>query len=245
MLRLEGITRRFGGLTAVDHVDLEIMSGNVHSIVGPNGAGKTTLFNLISGFIKPHEGQIFLDGREISRLPIHKRVPLGLVRTFQNIRLFEGLTVYENVLVAQHCRAPRLTMRISARADEERRLRARADQLVDLLDLGDYRDRLATGMPYGVQKRLELARAMASQPRVLLLDEPTAGMNESESRRILAEILALRTGGTTIVLVEHDMEVVMGASDMITVLNFGKVIAHGTPQQVFADQTVREAYLGT
>lgn len=167
----------------------------------------------------PLEGSIVLEGREIARLAAHKRVPLGVVRTFQNIRLFGGLTVLENIAVGQHVVA---SGRKRGASHSKAQLAARADELVELLGLGDNRGRLATGLPYGIQKRLELARAMASEWRVLLLDEPTAGMDGPESHQIMSEILKLKSGGTTIVLVEHDMEVVMGASDLVTVLNFGQ-----------------------
>ncbi|MFT4286014.1 ABC transporter ATP-binding protein [Nocardioides sp.] len=241
ILTLSGVGRSFGGLRAVDDVSLEVQAGHIHAIVGPNGAGKTTLFNMISGFVRADQGTVTFAGRDITRDAVHQRVRHGLVRTFQNIRLFGGLTVLENVLVAQHTHAPSL---LSRRAAVERRLRARAEELIDLLELGEYRARLAAGLPYGVQKRLELARAMAANPRLLLLDEPVAGMNEVESRQIMRDILKLRASGVTVLLVEHDMEVVMGASDRITVLNFGKIIAAGTPDDILADRTVREAYLG-
>jgi len=246
VLRLRGLTRRFAGLTAVNAVDLDVLAGQVHGVIGPNGAGKTTLFNLVSGFLLPDQGSIEFAGRDISRLPTHRRTALGIVRTFQNIRLFGGLTVEQNVLVGQHHLArPGLRSAWPVPSTHERDLRAKTEDLIELFRLGDYRERLARELPYGVQKRLELARALASEPRVLMLDEPTAGMNEHESDEIIDEILAIRERQVTVLLVEHDMNVVMETSDRVSVLNFGEKIAEGAPTDVQADEAVRVAYLGT
>jgi branched-chain amino acid transport system ATP-binding protein len=245
ILRAAGLTKRFGGLAAVNNVDLDVARGHVHAIIGPNGAGKTTIFNLVSGFLPPDGGSLWLDGREITRLPVYGRTALGIVRTFQNIRLFRGLTVLENVLVGQHTTArPGFFSIWPVASRRERELHQRAEELLELFHLADDRERLASELPYGAQKRLEMARALAAQPSVLLLDEPTAGMNERESEEIAVEIAAIRARGVTVVLVEHDMNVVMGASDVVTVLSFGEKIAEGTPDQVQADPAVRLAYLG-
>jgi ABC-type branched-subunit amino acid transport system ATPase component len=245
ILRAEGLTRRFGGLVAVNAVSLSVEAGQVHGIIGPNGAGKTTLFNLISGFVSPDSGRLWLEEHEITRLPAHERSRLGVVRTFQNIRLFRGLSVLDNVLLGQYPVArpgylaiwPRPTAR-------ERALRREALDLLELFHLAEVRERVAATLPYGAQKRVELARALAARPRVLLLDEPTAGMNAQESEEIADEILSIRARGITVVLVEHDMNVVMRTSDQVSVLNFGQKIAEGTPAQIQANPDVRLAYLG-
>jgi branched-chain amino acid transport system ATP-binding protein len=245
ILRAEGLVKRFGGLAAVDGVDLAVRGGQVHGIIGPNGAGKTTLFNLISGFLAPDAGRLWLEEREITKLPIHERTRLGIVRTFQNIRVFRGLSVLENVLVGQHTQARPGFFSIWPWVDQrERDLRQRAEELLALFRLADDRHRLASELPYGAQKRIEMARALAAGPKVLLLDEPTAGMNEHESEEIAEEILAVRARGVTVVLVEHDMNVVMSTSDLVTVLNFGVKIAEGGPEAIQADPEVRLAYLG-
>ena len=245
ILRAERLTRRFGGLVAVNSVSLEVAPGTVHGVIGPNGAGKTTLFNLISGFVAPDAGQLWLDDRDITRLRPHQRSALGVVRTFQNIRLFRGLSVLDNILIGQHTVArPGLLAIWPRKTARDRALRREADELLELFELSPLRDRLASALPYGAQKRVEMARALAGRPRVLLLDEPTAGMNEDESARIADEILAIRGRGITVVLVEHDMNVVMRTSDVVAVLNFGEKIAEGTPAQIQANAEVRLAYLG-
>jgi ABC-type branched-subunit amino acid transport system ATPase component len=212
ILRAEGLTRRFGGLVAVNAVSLSVEAGQVHGIIGPNGAGKTTLFNLISGFVSPDSGRLWLEEHEITRLPAHERSRLGVVRTFQNIRLFRGLSVLDNVLLGQYPVARPGYLAIWPRPT--------------------------------ARERAELARALAARPRVLLLDEPTAGMNAQESEEIADEILSIRARGITVVLVEHDMNVVMRTSDQVSVLNFGQKIAEGTPAQIQANPDVRLAYLG-
>jgi branched-chain amino acid transport system ATP-binding protein len=245
ILRAKGLTKRFGGLLAVNAVDLDVARGQVHGVIGPNGAGKTTLFNLVSGFITPDEGSLVFGDRDITRLRTYERTGLGIVRTFQNIRLFRGLTVFENILVGQHTRARPGSFSIwPVASPRERELRQQAEELLELFRLVDDRDRLASELPYGAQKRLEMARALAASPSVLLLDEPTAGMNEHESEEIATEILAIRGRGVTVVLVEHDMNVVMRTSDVVTVLNFGVKIAEGSPEAIQADPEVRLAYLG-
>lgn len=245
MLRIERLTKRFAGLAAVSDVSLEIERGHVHGVIGPNGAGKTTLFNLISGFLLPDDGEIWFDERDVARMPTHRRTAMGIVRTFQNIRLFGGLTVFENILVGQHPVArPGLRSISPWRSARDRELQRDAEDLLDLFRLRDYRDRRAGELPYGVQKRLELARALASQPQLLMLDEPTAGMNEQESAEIAEELLAMRERGVTVLLVEHDMNVVMETCDRLTVLNFGKKIAEGDPDTVQTNPEVRLAYLG-
>jgi branched-chain amino acid transport system permease protein len=245
-LRLNDVTKNFGGVTAVANVTLDIAAGSIFGLIGPNGAGKTTVFNLITGAYKPDTGDILLDDESIARRKPHVISRLGISRTFQNIRLFRQMTVYENLLTAQASSAPSGLLNLTAvsRA-EDARLRRNADQLLDLLGLSAVRDRVGIDLPYATQRRVEIARALAQNPRLLLLDEPTAGMDGKESTEI-REIIALvrRELGCTVLLIEHDMSVVMNVCERVAVLNFGRVIAVGTPAEVQANTDVHEAYLG-
>ena len=248
LLETAGLTRRFAGLTAVDQVDLAVTEGSIHAVIGPNGAGKTTLFNLISGLVPPSDGAIRFAGQDISQLPVHRRAGLGMARTFQNIRIFASMTVLENVLTGLHSSldsglgAVILRLPGFRRAESDAVSRARA--MLELVGLTDKAESRAAALPYGDQRRLEIARALASSPRLLLLDEPAAGMNPAETDALKALVRRIREAGTTVLLVEHDMGFVMDLSDRITVLTFGRRIFEGTPLEVRQETSVIEAYLG-
>jgi ABC-type branched-subunit amino acid transport system ATPase component len=249
VLGVRGLTRRFGGLVAVSDVELVIPSGGIVGLIGPNGAGKTTFFNLVTGLLRPDEGEIRLDGTSLVGLRPHAIVGRGIARTFQSIRLFQNMSVLDNVLVGEHCRlhasVAGAVFRPPAVVAEEVRARARARELLGFVDLGDKADEMAKNLAYGDQRRLEIARALATEPRLLLLDEPTAGMNPRETDTLTELIGLLRHElGLAILLIEHHMEVVMGISDRITVLDYGTRIAEGTPAEIRRNAKVIEAYLG-
>lgn len=247
-LLLEGLTMRFGGLTAVSDLDLEVKPGGVSALIGPNGAGKTTVFNCVTGFIEPTTGRISLGSKDVTGKPPHIITRSGIARTFQNIRLFPNMTALENVLVgadAQHSTSvPGALMRSPRHRREEVEGRRKAEEVMSFVEIYRRADDLARNLSYGDQRRLEIARALATIPKVMLLDEPTAGMNRVEKSELMALITRLSESGLTILLIEHDMKVVMEISQRITVLNFGKKIAEGTAAEIQRNPDVITAYLG-
>ena len=248
ILELSAVRKQFGGLIAVDTLDVTVRTGEIFSLIGPNGAGKTTVFNLITGLDIPTSGTIKYFRQTISGWPPHRLAQVGIARTFQNIRLFSNMTVLDNVLVGLHCRLHtaywQAVVRTRAERAEEKAAVDKAREYLQFVGLRRRHNDLARNLPYGMQRRLEIARALASEPKLLLLDEPAAGTNPQEKGALAELIRAIRDRGVTLFLIEHDMKVVMGISDRIAVLDHGEKIAEGVPEVVRNDRRVIEAYLG-
>jgi branched-chain amino acid transport system ATP-binding protein len=247
-LEVRDLTKHFGGIRAIEEVSFRVPQGSIMSIIGPNGAGKTTLFNCLTGLTRPTKGAIHFTDTNITGYPPHAIVKLGIARTFQNIRLFKEMTVLDNILVSRHMRMKAgfidAVLRVRGFLSEEKMARERALEYLDFVGLRDMAEIPSLNLPYGDQRRLEIARALATEPAVLLLDEPTAGMNPQETSEIMEMIRRLQKLGKTVVLIEHDMKVVMGISESIVVLDHGVKIAEGTPDAIRNDPLVIEAYLG-
>ena len=248
MLNLSGIGKRFGGLTALEGISFNVGEGSITGIIGPNGAGKTTLFNVATGIYPPSSGAVLLQGKDISKLPPEGRARLGLVRTFQNIELFGKMTVLENVLVGLHTQSSAgifsCAFRMPWQMSEERRVRERAKELLEFVGIPELMDVEAGTLSFGKGRLLEIARAMALEPKLLLMDEPAAGLNSSETAELADLIKKIRDLGITIGLVEHDMDLVMDICDQLVVLNLGTMLAEGTPREIQDNQAVITAYLG-
>ncbi|MDB5094821.1 MAG: Branched-chain amino acid transport ATP-binding protein LivG [Candidatus Eremiobacteraeota bacterium] len=248
LLEIRGLIKRFGGVTAVNALDMTVRAGDVHALIGPNGSGKTTTLNVISGLYRADGGSVAFDGDELAGRPAHAIAALGIGRTFQNIRLFGELSVLENVMIGRHVRTKTGFLGAlipgGATAREERETRERARELLAFVGLDPGGAPIARSLPYGDQRRVEIARALAAEPRLLLLDEPAAGMNPAETDALVVLLRRIRDLGTTLLLIEHDMNLVMTVSDRITVLNFGQHIAEGGPAEIARNPDVITAYLG-
>lgn len=248
MLEVRGITQRFGGITALEDISFRVEKGAITGVIGPNGAGKTTLFNIATGIYTQTGGQVFLDGVDISGVPADRLASRGLVRTFQNIELFGTMTVLENVMVGLHTRSHSGILSCMGKMPwhiaEEKRIRSRALEWLDFCGIPDLADQIAGSLPFGRGRMLEIARAMACEPRIMLMDEPAAGLNNRETNELAGLIRKIRSSDVTVVLVEHDMELVMDICDRIVVLNLGKLLAEGTPREIQENPAVIAAYLG-
>lgn len=248
LLETRQLTKRFGGLIAVNQLDLGVAKGKISSIIGPNGAGKTTVFNVITGIYQPDGGEYFFKGEKLQRLKPHNILEKGIARTFQNIRLFPNMTCLENIMAGQHVRSDsgmwQSIFKTSYHRKEEQKIKKIAEQRLEQVELADCKNELAKNIAYGNQRKLEIARALASFPDLLILDEPSSGLNDKESEELMIFLANLIKEDLTILLIEHDMNVVMGISDWVTVMDEGKKIAEGKPEEIYHNPIVIEAYLG-
>ena len=248
LLRSEDLCMYLGGVKAIDHVDVTVEEGHIMGIIGPNGSGKTTFFNVLSGIYKPTAGRCLFMGNDITDWLPHKIAQAGIARTFQNIRVFKNTSVLENVLVGEHTKLQATLLealiRSPAQKQDERKARKRAEELLDFVKLSDKINEFSANLAYGEQRRLEIARALASQPKLLLLDEPTAGMNPSEADQVIQLFHSIRDLGVTIILIEHNMQVIMGTAERIVAFDAGTKIAEGSPKEIQYNPRVIQAYLG-